>query len=935
MIEFFKDPRIFRICSLLLAIILIGLSLFNFYEFAKSPTDENLFTNIPSNLMVVRNLPPLQQEQEPGVEKGDLLFELNGKRVETIVETMELLRSIHQDSLVLIEVMRPRLNKSLQVSILRKSIPDSFIQEIPPAVRVILVLKDGASDRAGMQTGDLIYQIDGQGFQNSLEADFIMRQAQHDKSIDYNIFRQDEPQILHVKMAIAGFRSSRILLLICGIVYIILGLLLAWFRPQYKGARMLGITGMLMGYFFAIVFNTAFIYWTFQGGIRFLLIYSSLFIGTTLWFNAAYYFPIEIESVPKLRQRKRIFNLMTVFFILSTFFLTAIHFLDIWPNVSGFLQNKSPAIFIIILFIYGIYSTIRTRKIVSSEYREMNRIVMYTGLATGVLSIVIFVLISLNIIDSGFVGLLLLGMPAAYMYTIGKYSLMDIKIRVRRNIQYSLISSSWILLVVLLSGYLVLLISSKMTQFPHIRLSTNFIEVTDETVSEQQSRTQDRMLFMVVSGGLLLSAWFLGRTGQRFLRTKYDRFRYDYRLAANEMSRVFNSNLDMYDLAREIASKLAMLMHLKRTGVLFFRDQAQCCCQEFYGFDGTAWTEYCLNAQDDIIKAIRPFASPVEIRKLPENLKNEFEKQEFKHLVPIRSKEQLVGLIFVGEKMAESAFQRDDYEFLSAVAGQASVSIENAFLYEQLREQERLKQELKIARHIQISSLPQKTPKIAGLDIHAISQPASEVGGDFYDYLNGSNDELMVVVGDVSGKGTSAALYMSKIQGIFRSLHTFNLAPRELFLRANQILFADLEKSFFVTGLGLKFFPAQKKTIVARAGHLPLLHYQSKRQSVSLIQSGGLGFGLENSDIFKNNLEEFCFTYQKGDIFLLATDGITETFNSSYEEFGEIRLMEALKETADQSARKICDYIMDQLEKYRGETDPHDDSTMVVIKVID
>jgi serine phosphatase RsbU (regulator of sigma subunit) len=174
---------------------------------------------------------------------------------------------------------------------------------------------------------------------------------------------------------------------------------------------------------------------------------------------------------------------------------------------------------------------------------------------------------------------------------------------------------------------------------------------------------------------------------------------------------------------------------------------------------------------------------------------------------------------------------------------------------------------------------------------------------------------------------------MSKIQGIFRSLHTFNLTPRELFLRANQILFADLEKSFFVTGLGLKFLPAQKKTVVARAGHLPLLYYQSKDQSVSLIQSSGIGFGLENSEIFKNNLEELSLLYSTGDIFLLATDGITEAFNSSNEEFGEDRLMTTLKRSAKQSAGEICGHIMDELEKYQGEIDPHDDSTLVVIKV--
>jgi serine phosphatase RsbU (regulator of sigma subunit) len=102
------------------------------------------------------------------------------------------------------------------------------------------------------------------------------------------------------------------------------------------------------------------------------------------------------------------------------------------------------------------------------------------------------------------------------------------------------------------------------------------------------------------------------------------------------------------------------------------------------------------------------------------------------------------------------------------------MAMENAFLYEELAEKERMKHELAIARRIQLASLPQKTPVVKGLEIAGSSLPALEVGGDFFDYLNGSTDHLTVVVGDVSGKGTSAALYMSKVQGILRSLH-----PRE------------------------------------------------------------------------------------------------------------------------------------------------------------
>ena len=279
MSDLFKNPRKARITGLTLAVILVALAVFNFYEFARSPTDENLFTDVPSNLMIISNLPSPQQNRDAGVEKGDLLLEINGKELESALELNILIQNIQPDSLVKIKIFRPRLNASQDVLLLKSYIPDSIIFRIPSAVRVIQVLEGGASDRAGMKVGDLIYQIDGRDFKNSFEADYIMRQSRKDKSIVYNIYRQGDPLVLHVKMAIAGFRSARILLLICGLIYIILGLLLLWFRPQYKAARVLGFTGIFIGFYFAVVFSTIFINLTFQGGVRFALIYSAIFIG--------------------------------------------------------------------------------------------------------------------------------------------------------------------------------------------------------------------------------------------------------------------------------------------------------------------------------------------------------------------------------------------------------------------------------------------------------------------------------------------------------------------------------------------------------------------------------------------------------------------------------------------------------------------------------
>ncbi len=188
------------------------------------------------------------------------------------------------------------------------------------------------------------------------------------------------------------------------------------------------------------------------------------------------------------------------------------------------------------------------------------------------------------------------------------------------------------------------------------------------------------------------------------------------------------------------------------------------------------------------------------------------------------------------------------------------------------------------------------------------------------------------MVGDVSGKGTSAALYMAKIQGIFRSLHTFDLAPRELFIRANHILRHDLNKSFFITGLGAKFTPSKHNLLLTRAGHLPLLYYQNKTKKVQIITTSGLGFGLESSALFEQKLEQISLHYEKNDVFVFATDGITEAFNAENQEFGEERLIQALLDTADQSANQIGQHILQQLQNFRGERPNHDDATLVILK---
>jgi sigma-B regulation protein RsbU (phosphoserine phosphatase) len=233
-----------------------------------------------------------------------------------------------------------------------------------------------------------------------------------------------------------------------------------------------------------------------------------------------------------------------------------------------------------------------------------------------------------------------------------------------------------------------------------------------------------------------------------------------------------------------------------------------------------------------------------------------------------------------------------------------------------------------------MSSLPSATPHIQGMEIAGTSLPAMEVGGDFFDYLEGTDGDLMIVVGDVSGKGTSAALYMSKVQGILRALHVFTPQPHDLFLRANRLLCTDLQKSSFVTALGALFHVRARRMTFVRAGHLPLYHYRAGRETVERVVPRGLGLGLNDAGIFARELEDHTRDYSSGDVFVFATDGVTEARNAAGEEYGEDRLTAAVARENTATAEGLRDLILEDVRVFTTGADQHDDQTLVIVRIL-
>ena len=259
-------------------------------------------------------------------------------------------------------------------------------------------------------------------------------------------------------------------------------------------------------------------------------------------------------------------------------------------------------------------------------------------------------------------------------------------------------------------------------------------------------------------------------------------------------------------------------------------------------------------------------------------------------------------------------------------------------LLQQKAEKERLEQELRIARRIQMSLLPQGSFAMAGITLAAHCEPAREVGGDYYDFLPIDEHRLGILIADVSGKGTSAALYMAELTGIVLCLSQQHLSPRRMLIDANRIISRHLDSRSFIT-VSYVVLDMQARTLTyARAGHCPLI-YRPGEQSASRVPQvllpDGLVLGLQIDDgsLFNGLLEESTIPLGAGDLFLLYTDGISEAMNTAGECFGDERLAQLIGDHGDLQSEALRERIVSEVTAFTGGAAQHDDMTLVLLKM--
>ena len=931
-----RYPGLVRPLFALLTALLAAGACIAFVRFAENPTDENVFaaTPRPMSLYVTRPIPclrggegvvphgPESAPQGDTIRVGDLIEKIGGITVTDSSTLASIFASIPGDSILRVGAYRPATLSFSDRTVRRRDIPDLFALFIYDFIAVTDVTPGGASDRAGLKVGDLLFRINGEGFKTAQDADLILQRGQIGKSIVYEALRNNEILRLNVTLARFGMPLALLVISLSGMFMMGVGGFISLKRPRIRAARLVGLSLLLVGFFFAAVALNRDVSTDLFVKLRNLALPFSLIGGATFVMRSTALFP---------RERADLLSKRWIPWGYGALAIASITFTVLKLQVFALLG-------IVLLIVFHIVVIVIFRKGATAEHRTMGAAIRWSWSAMGLflLGLTVYQRITgaqgVVLIYVAVMGVLSFAVTLSYLYVIGRYRLLDLNFRIRRNIQYSLVSVAWGSLMATVLVNIFFSLPSIDLHLPAILIHGSTIEAVDEPALGGTKEWTNRLALISMGTAAWFLLWKLRKEGQNWIDRKYYRGQYDYRHAVSELTEVLATKLSMADLGAALTGKIAELVRVKRAGVFFFRSGEVSACRVGHGMEEGAWERFCSIAENGLFRVLREAGEHIPVDYLPPELKEAFRTYEFHLIVPVRSRERLLGAIVLGEKLSEVTYRREDYEFLAAAAVQSAMAMENAFLYEELAEKERMKHELAIARRIQLASLPQKTPVVKGLEIAGASLPALEVGGDFFDYLNGSTDRLTVVVGDVSGKGTSAALYMSKVQGILRSLHGFGLSPADLFIRANRLLCGDMEKSSFVTAVGAAFDPGEHSFVLARAGHLPLYHFRAAEGRVVAITPRGLGLGLNNAGVFSSEIEEKVVRYGPGDVLLFVTDGVTEAHDRGGELFGEDRLMDLLSGWAGESAAAIRDAVIGELASFSEGAVQHDDETIVVIK---
>ncbi len=425
---------------------------------------------------------------------------------------------------------------------------------------------------------------------------------------------------------------------------------------------------------------------------------------------------------------------------------------------------------------------------------------------------------------------------------------------------------------------------------------------------------------------------------QRWLDRKFFREAYDAELVLSELSDQARRFTEAKPLVETVTRRISEVLHVS--------------CIAVYLRQGRSFgIEHCINVGDNVPKRFEESSSTVRnlarsnqpatlYRENPDGwflLADDRERQALETLgtellLPLAGRDRLLGFISLGSKRSEEPYTPSDLRLLQSVSTQAGLALEISALVHSLASEaarrERIDREIEIAREVQERLFPQQLPTLPGHSIHGACRPAQGVGGDYYDVLSLHDGSLGLAIGDVSGKGISAALLMASLRASLRGMTMDGPADLALLMsRVNRLVYESSATNRYATFFFAIYEPLQRLLRYVNAGHNP--PYVLRNSEVHPLDGGGPVIGLLPDAIY----EECRLLLQPGDLLLAYTDGISEALNVQDQEWGEERMLAAARARLPENAGTILRHIVNEADRFAATAPQHDDMTLLLMKL--
>ncbi|RMF58130.1 MAG: hypothetical protein D6748_09615 [Calditrichaeota bacterium] len=389
-----------------------------------------------------------------------------------------------------------------------------------------------------------------------------------------------------------------------------------------------------------------------------------------------------------------------------------------------------------------------------------------------------------------------------------------------------------------------------------------------------------------------------------------------------DIDRGLSSTLDFNEILRLLGLVLMGQMKVTRYGILLKREKGF----KLYQYKGISPSEI-----GPLEKRLRKISAPNQAVRIESLLDNDIiaqcHQQQLEVCIPMVHQNELLGYIFLGKKAGGETYDSTDLEFLTTLVSQAVISLENARMFQETLEKQRLEEELNVARTIQKKLLPHQLPNIPGYEVSGMNIPSKQVGGDYYDVIPLGSHTVALAIGDVAGKGVPAALLMANLQAALRIVLKFNPSPQQIISQLNNLICENTDRDKFITFF-LAILNTREHTLTyVNAGHnYPIL--VTSTGTIQTLEEGGLILGVVPDYPYQSSTIQL----KKGDLLYCYTDGVTEAVNHEGEEFGEELLLRLLNRFHKLPLTQSLEKIWQKIVAYSSGIPQADDVTMLAIK---